>query len=747
MSDGSIKIIVGASASREIETVFGGIEKRAEKAGKNIAKSLGTGLGGSGGSGRSFDGLGKSAEQAGKQVENSFSNQAKAADKAMRAEERASQQAARARVRAEEQASRSIISEFKRQTRERAKELRAQEQAEEKAAKKTERFAHNASRYALRNVGSTFSHAARFGSDILRGAGIDMSIGSLVQRTAGIESAAVGLSSRGHIEGAKGANGQVVSSVALEGEARKAGLATAVNPEEILGAGRAFVGLTGDLDLWRKIMPQVVKQTAALGGNQEDAARAAGEFAAHVGDIPNKEKAIMNLMAVAAGQGKIGGVDFSDFAKYASRAAAPAAMYAGDKAQNIGKLTALAEISKMHGGSANAAEAFQSITQFSNTLKKSARTKTIAKLIGNKDGQFTDSQHSDLRGVNEIIKDLIWGSAKDIKNPNGPRVKASQTAISTALGDVRGTRAINGLIATFNEAGGGAKGMAAVEAELKKFDGAVMSAAEIERANAANLATTKSQTELFNQGMESVTHGLMAELGPALRDMTPNAIGAAHGLGQLASWAVKNPWTAVGAGVGTAVAKGMMESALRASMEDLMTGSVRAGVALGGLGIAVAGAIYAMKLISDDVAEKEKEQNKDAVDNANAGILEGDAAKHAKNGTFSSKDRENLEAIDSNLYSRITGVNKLKQSNPDYASDGAATIAYEAAFDPDKAAARQDAAHIDELKNELENNRRILAGVLRVEVMNPNDIGASTGWPKVDGAPRSPNPGLPPRWN
>lgn len=755
MSDGTIKIIVGASADRSIETVFGGMEKRAQKAGQNIAKemSAGMGVGSTNGTRNPFNQMAKDADKAAKEATRVLEAQFKAANKYAKEEQKAYEASAKARVKAETEASKSIVAEFKSQTRERAKELKTQQQEEERASKKMddsrEKFSKRASKYALRSAGQMFGAAERFGSDMLHGAGVDTSIGSLVKRTVGIENAAVDLSNRGHIEGAAGPNGGVVSSKILEGEARKTGLANAVNPEDILSAGRTFVGITGDLNLWRKIMPQVVKQTMAMGGSQEDAAKMAGEFAAHVGDIPKKEEAIMHMMLVGAGQGKIGGIDSTEFAKYASRVASPAGQFAGDKSENVGKLTAIAEIAKIHGGAKDAAEAMGSITQFSNTLKKVARTKAIASLIDKKNGQFTDDQHSNMRGINEIMKDLIWGAAKDVHNPKGPRVKADLTAIAKATGDVRGAKALYGLVDTFNSAGGGTKGMDAVDAELKKFDSAIMSTTEMERAAAEKMATTQAQTEVFNQQLEAISHGVMAELGPAMRDLAPKALSAAQGLGSMASWAARNPWGAVGVGVGAAVSKGLMESALRSSMEDLTNGSGRAAISMGALGLAVAGAILAMHQIDKDIAEKEEGQRKDSLDNANAGILEGKAAAHAKDGKFTPEDQDNLNAINANLYTRIANVNKLKQSNPDYAKDGAGTLAYEAAFDPDKAAARQDAGHIDELKNELENNRRVLTSGLKVYLMNPEDIKGFGAGPSVPGAGRSPDPGspkLPDRW-
>jgi hypothetical protein len=467
---------------------------------------------------------------------------------------------------------------------------RAVKQNEHAVGKFADRTSHRATRFLMPNM-PIMSMASRAGHEILRGVGVEADISSLIRRGVGIEQGAAKLSNRGHIEGDKGANGLVVNPKALEAEARKAGAATAVNPEEILAAGREFVGLTGDLDLWRKIMPGIVAQTKALGGNQEEAARAAGEFAAHIGDVPDKAKAVLSLAHVAAGQGKIGGVDFSDFAKYAAKVAAPAAMFKGDKTQNIGKLTAIAEIAKMHGGASSAAMAFGSIDSLVNTLRKPARFKSIKGLLGNENGQFSDATHSELMDPHELIKQLIVASSKD---KNGKSGKSDIGRVSAAVGDARSMKAIAGLQMTFNEAGGGQAGLDAMNAELKKFSGAMMSDAEVARGLAAALDTTESKAERFNQKLEGITHGAMAKLVPALESLEQPALNLAGHLGDLAAWVATNPGSALIDAVGLVIARAGIESAFRHGIETIIKNVAGSAGSLpvnaGGAGGLVAGA-------------------------------------------------------------------------------------------------------------------------------------------------------------
>lgn len=465
----------------------------------------------------------------------------------------------------------------------------------------------------------------------------------------------------------------VVDPKALEAEARAAGARTAVNPEEILAAGRTFVGLTGDLDLWRKIMPGVVAQTKALGGNQEEAAAAAGEFAAHMGDVPDKVAAVLGLTHVAAGQGKIGGVDFSDFAKYAAKVAAPAALFKGDKTQNISKLTAIAEIAKMHGGASSAAMAFGSIDSLVNTLKKPARFKSIKKLLGNENGQWTDDTHSELMDPHELAKKLIVAASLD---KNGKSGKSDVGRLAAALGDARSLKAVTGLQVTFNEAGGGKAGLDALNAELKKFSGAMMSDAEVARGLAAALNTTESKAERFNQKLEAITHGAMAKLLPALERLETPALNAAGYLGDLAAWAASNPGSALVDAVGLVIARAGMESAFRHGIETIiknlagtaaLPGKAGAGLVgqAGGIAglftsaVVIAALAYAIEqagelAINHFFAKHDAEVNADATQTGNDAAALANAKNHADKGEYTPEGRTELEKAAAHVKKKLS---------------------------------------------------------------------------------------------
>jgi hypothetical protein len=675
-----IKIKIGAAVDQSMRTVFKPLVQAAIEARKQVQKefaSLSVGMKGSFADGgkaarKVFADTTRAGEDMSRQLANQAKQRARAAEQESKREYstaiRLANEAGRERIRILNANNRLELQAARQLEKDKRSAAAASQSAINKFADRT---SHRATRFFMPNM-PIMSMARRAGSEVLRGMGVETSIDGLVRRGVDIEKGATALSNRGFIEGAKGGNGQVVASDTLQGEARKAGKDFAINPVDIISAGHAFVGLTGDLDLWRKIMPGVIAQSKAFGVNQEDAAKSAAEFAAHIGDVPNKEKAVLDLLRVAGGQGKIGGVDFSDFAKYTAKAAAPAAMFKGDKAENIGKLTALAEIAKMHGGASTPAMAFGAIDSLANTLKKPARLKSIAALLGNKNGQFADDQHSLLSDPLKLAKALIVAGSRDKKT--GKSGLSSLDRVQSAVGDARSMKAITGLQMTFNEAGGGQKGLDAMNAELAKFSHANISTTEVSRALAEALKTTESKAERFNQKLENITHGVMAKLLPVLEQLEEPALKLAGHLGDLAAWAASNPGTAIIDAIGVVILRAGIESAFRNGIETIIKnvagtsalpgkGGGLVGQAGGLLGLftsaAVIGALaYAIEqagevAIAHFFKSKDAEANAEGTQTGNDGAALANATNHARKHEFTAQGKADLEKAAAHVKKQI----------------------------------------------------------------------------------------------
>ncbi len=616
---------------------------------------------------------------------------------------------------------------------------RAAELNQHAVSKFADRTSHRATRFLMPNM-PIASMARRGASEVLQGLGVDTSISGLVSRGVGIESASTALSNQGHIEGDKGANGRVVDASVLAGEARGIGKPLAVNPEEILKAQAGMVALTGDLQLAREIMPDLVSMTAAIGGGQVDAAKAAGEFAAAIGNVPDKAQRVLDLMRVLSAQGKKGAIDLPDFAKYAARAASAAPMFEGDKVENISKLTALAQIAKQHGGASSAAEAFTGISSLMGTLSKPARFKSIAALTGDKNGQFTDATRTKLKDPFKLIESIINSAHGDI------------VKINAAVGDQRSGKLLRGLASTYNETTGGktdkasmTAGVQAMTKEFAEFKGIMLSKPEIDRANGERLKTAEARAEAFGQKLELITHGAMAKLLPALETLEKPALSAAESLGNLAAWAAGNPGGAIAAAVSAVIARAGIESAFRHGIETIIKNAAgtadlpgKAGAGLigqaGGLAglftsAAVIGALaYAIEqageaAIDHFIGIQTDKQRADSIRHGNQGVAEAQLQGHARQGVYTPEDESANTAIQKELASRIKraeSITELDKKNGGAPSGFAG--AFEQAFSPERNDARKDAMVLSSLKAEMARVSGLLDsihnGTLKVLVTN-----------------------------
>lgn len=597
MSDGSIKIIIGAAQDRSVDQVFGSIEKRAQKAGQNINKSLsGTQRDGAT---QTFDKISAAAQRASKNVTNSFSEQVKAGEKAARAEEKIWQQAAKARAKAEDDASKEIIRGFQRATRERAKELRKQEAEEKRAAKQVEnerkqfaeRTSHRAMRFMFPNPIGMLGMAHRVGGDILRGAGIDFNLGSSVGRAVNAQAMATQLSNQGFMRNEQGPNGTRVSASVLESEARRNAQSSGYTTEQALASQTKFVDLTGNLDDARKAMPAILKLSGATGTDPEKMAEAWANVSRHMGDIPDKAAKVEGLMRLIAGQGRVGSIEIKDEAKDLGKIAAMADKFGGDRATSIGKLATLAQMARAEGGAASSSQAATSIVAFTNTMTKGASLKNFFKAgfkesdIFNMTGSGKNAVRSSLKDPFEIIKVGLEKTGGDV------------TKFGKLFNSVMASRATNALAAAYNSDGG--RNMKAVDAKLAQFGSeAALTTEDVDKAQSERMKTAAAQAVVFQEKLDEVGKEVASELLPALKDVEPYILKAAHAFGELVSWAGQHPVQAIFTALTLAIARAGAESALRSGIEGLVTGGGNSSVAALGTGTATGGMGTAGKVFS-----------------------------------------------------------------------------------------------------------------------------------------------------
>jgi hypothetical protein len=397
MANGEIKIRIGAISDRSIDTVFGNIEKRAQKARDNINRALG-GSGSSNALGASFANMGRQAEAAARQTDKAWNGQLKAlnsyarlqdrewkrsAQEKIRAEANANKailkdQAAtnRARIKDEKETSRAIASEFKKQVQERQRDFKKLQQDENHASRTRERFAertsHRAVRFLFPPPEGMIGAGRRMAGDIMRGAGIDTSVQGSVSRV-------VGLSSQiARLQNQAGFTNQKLSHAELEGSIKSASDKYGFARGDSASALGAFADRTGDMGLGMKLLPQIAERAAAHGSSIDDMMSAAGEVALNLGDVKDKGKALIDVLDTMALQGAKGAIEMKNLAAGGMASlAAGAGRYEGDAGQNMRKLGALAQIARECGGAKTPAEASTAFMRLTDQFTTAARVKAF----------------------------------------------------------------------------------------------------------------------------------------------------------------------------------------------------------------------------------------------------------------------------------------------------------------------------------------------------------------------------------
>lgn len=502
---------------------------------------------------------------------------AKAANRAAAAQEKATNKAANSAMRgfaqigqAAEKAANASLRGFAQI----AQAARAAENAQARASQRANtqlgtRFARgvaNTSSRFLAPYAPIASFARRSAGELARGLGVDLNIGSSVSRNVERETLATALSNSGFQEKGTGPNATRVSGSTLQKEATAVGLQNAIDPTSVLSAGRAFVGVTGNLDQSRQMMGDLAKISKATTSDMTDVSRAAAKINAQMADTPTKAQDTLAVIRLLAGQGKLGAAEMSDYAKSIGQIAGASHRFHGDTATNIAELSAMAQLSQQKGFSKGSAQAATGITSFANVFSNSANVKTFAKTFG----VTPAAMEKRLQGMSpeQIIKASLQQTAGDPLKMGA--LFKNQRARSMTLPFEQ----------AFNEASGGKKdaksvaaGTAAVDAAFAKLKEGAMSAGEVDKEFAAQMQTTASKAQQFQIKLDDVVQTVQAKLLPSLEKLEPYFLQAADGLAKLVGWIAENPGSAIATAITLSMGRAGLEQVLRTGLERAMLGS------------------------------------------------------------------------------------------------------------------------------------------------------------------------------
>lgn len=564
MADGQIKIRISALSDRSIDTVFGSIEKRAQKARDNINRAMG----GSAGTNALTGPLAAAAKQndlAAKQADKAWNAQlkslntyARAQDKEFKrsAQERVKVEAAanRARLKDEQDTNRGIVREFKKQIREREQEFKTAAREEVRTRRNfAERTSQRATRFLFPPPIGILGAGKRVAGDILRGAGIDMSIAGGVSRAISLQSGGVQLANQERIATGKSKGGNFYANLA-----RDTGAERSVDPSQVMGMMNSFTAKTGEFDGVTKIAGKLASLGTASGANLTEMGDAAGYVYNQLSALPDAGERTIEVMRGIIGQTAVGAVDMPDYAKQLGRIAANASKFEGEVGTNIRGLSALAQLSIESGGASSPADAARAVGSFANTFGKSAR---IAAFEKQHVKLFTDDKMDTLRAPIDVIKDSF-------RNTKGNIPK-----LADLFADTLGRKPVTALGNAYKAAGGGEAGIAAVQAKYDKYMNAQLTTDVEKKNNADYAASPAAKAQRFQNNLDKVVASAAEKVFPALEKLAPQALQLASALGKLTGYVAENPIKAVIFALVAAIGRAGLESALRSGIEKMIMSS------------------------------------------------------------------------------------------------------------------------------------------------------------------------------
>lgn len=359
---------------------------------------------------------------------------------------------------------------------------------------------------------------------------------------------------------------------------------------EAIGGAREFGGISGNYELGLKMVQDLAQISLATDVDLASISKVAGGayMKLKTPDMSEEEAQKQTLEAVRtfAGQGNIGAVEIKDLAQYGNRLTAGAAKFEGSRLQNMKRMGALAQVAVGSGSATDAAEATEAAVRFADDLTQHSDRVEKLTIKGKKVNPFTDASKTKLRGIKELIGDVVeatGGSLPAMQDIFGIRSAKMTEAFASKYNEAELANAKLPIGARQEK---GKAGRAAIEAEFEKFDKAALTEKDqLMRAEAALATTTGQLDEAMKRMNVMLAHELMPVMPGLIRGFSDLAKPLAEIMrqaGVLAGWMASNPFAGLAA---------LISAAFLAELTQAKIGSVikQAFLESGGVGPGAAG--------------------------------------------------------------------------------------------------------------------------------------------------------------
>lgn len=320
----------------------------------------------------------------------------------------------------------------------------------------------------------------------------------------------------------------------LVSRVREVGIESGLDRNELTSGMMQFFDAAGRIDVAKEMLPFFAKMADVSGSSLEEIGTTAGQaFMQSVAAGMSQTQAIRateDILSAFAGQSSVGTIGMRDFVKQGPKLLATAQRFNMSLPDAAGLMAAFAQTSPL-GGAPGAAEAGTSVQRFADELS------TASKRFENKGVQVYETNAAGqrvMRNPFEITKDVMRKTGGD------------EQQFNEFFKNVRSIRAVKGLFTIYSKAGGGEKGMAAVDAEVGRFMKARLTPQQINEGAAAIRETPARQFEAaFNQFKDEVGKNFLpalTKLAPAMTKLVSALEPVVAWLGKFVEQAAQNPW-------------------------------------------------------------------------------------------------------------------------------------------------------------------------------------------------------------
>ena len=356
----------------------------------------------------------------------------------------------------------------------------------------------------------------------------------------------------------------------IMGKAGAVSMATGMDKDAVIQGTLAYARSArgGDFGGAMNNMEFFAKMAKTTGADINDIAGAAGTLQSQNADLGKDPAKMRQMLLNAYAQSKQGSVSMSEAAKQIGVLGSTRGYYQGDEGKNQQTLMGLGQIAASGGSSEEIG------TYIKNLSMEAGKHSKELKGMGVK---FNSS--GQMESPEQMIGAVMKGTGGDMSK------------IEKLFG-ARGMPLFGELGKTFRDAGGGDKGVNAIQKQIQGVAGASMSEKDLDSQFNQVMSTS---AEKFSVAQQKLTEAIEAKLTPYIEKLGDKISDPAFmkgvtdfidGVAKVAAFFMDNPFLGIGAVVLASITKDLAGAALGAGVKAAMEGAISKG---GGGALAIAG--------------------------------------------------------------------------------------------------------------------------------------------------------------